>query len=247
MTGIEISLLVIGGLFMIGSFFVSEKLSGREINKLAELSDEELKKIIGNGIENANRSIDHVVEEKIEEASEKVEIAMERESNLKIAAISEYSDTVFESMKRTHDEIMFLYSMLNDKHTEMTALTGDLQRLAANVRNLQETMQSQIDSLPVVMVEPTKTQAASMVSYIEKTEYTEQVKTADEMSATEAMMGIAEQISEIADDDSKAENHNDMILLLHKEGLSKVEIAKRLNLGVGEVSLVIGLYKGDEK
>lgn len=247
MTGIEISLLVIGCLFMIASFFISEKLSGKEINKLAELSDEELKKIIGNGIENASRSIDYVVEEKIEEASEKVEIAMERESNLKIAAISEYSDTVFEAMKRTHDEIMFLYSMLNDKHSEMTSLTGDLQRLAANVRNLQEVTQSQIASLPVALVEPTKTQAASMVSYIEKTDATENFRVTDDMSATEAMLGIAEQISEIADDDLKAENHNDMILLLHKEGLSKVEIAKKLNLGIGEVSLVIGLYKGDEK
>ena len=45
----------------------------------------------------------------------------------------------------------------------------------------------------------------------------------------------------------EAINHNDMILDLHKEGLSKVEIAKKLNLGVGEVSLVIGLYKGEEE
>lgn len=246
MTGIEISLLVIGSLFMIGSFFISEKLSGKEISKLAELSDEELKRIIGKGIEDANRQIDHVVEEKIEEASEKVEIAMERESNLKIAAISEYSDTIFEGMKRTHDEIMFLYSMLTDKHAEMTTLTGDLQRLAANVRNLQETTQSQIDSLPVVMVEPNITQAASMVSYIEKTDCADGVLAGDSKT-TEAMQGIAEQISDIADGDAQAENHNDMILLLHKEGLSKVEIAKRLNLGVGEVSLVIGLYKGDVK
>lgn len=247
MTGIEISLLVAGCLFMLVSFFISEKLSGKEIDKLAELSDEELKKIIGSGIENANRSIDYVVQEKIEEASEKVEIAMERESNLKIAAISEYSDTVFEVMKRTHDEIMFLYSMLNDKHSEMTSLTGDLQRLAANVRNLQEITQSQMESLPVALVEPTKTQAASMVSYIEKSDVAEHVKSVDDISATEAIMGLSGQISEIEDDDAQAENHNDMILLLHKEGLSKVEIAKRLNLGVGEVGLVIGLYKGDKK
>ena len=45
----------------------------------------------------------------------------------------------------------------------------------------------------------------------------------------------------------RVENHNDMILSLHKEGMSKVDIARKLNLGVGEVSLVIGLYKGDEK
>ena len=35
MTGIEIALLLIGCVFMVGSFFVSEKLSGTEINRIA--------------------------------------------------------------------------------------------------------------------------------------------------------------------------------------------------------------------
>ena len=65
---------------------------------------------------------------------------MEKESNEQIMQIHEYSETVMESMKKTHDEIMFLYSMLNDKHTEMTSMTGDLQRLAADIRNLQENL-----------------------------------------------------------------------------------------------------------
>lgn len=39
-------------------------------------------------------------------------------------------------------------------------------------------------------------------------------------------------------------NNNDKILLLHKEGKSNVAIAKELGLGVGEVSLVLNLYKG---
>ena len=141
MTGIEIALLVIGCVFMIASFFVSEKLSGKEINRIAELSDNELKRIIGKGMETAASRIEAVVDNKVEEVSEKAEIALERESNLKIMAIEEYSGTVIDGMKKTHDEIMFLYSMLNDKHTELTSLTGDLQRLAANIRNLQEGMQ----------------------------------------------------------------------------------------------------------
>ena len=33
---------------------------------------------------------------------------------------------------------MFLYSMLNDKHTELTGMAADLQRLAADVRSLEE-------------------------------------------------------------------------------------------------------------
>ena len=46
MTTIEIILLLVGCVFMIGSFFISEKLSSSELNKIAELSEDELKKII---------------------------------------------------------------------------------------------------------------------------------------------------------------------------------------------------------
>ena len=40
------------------------------------------------------------------------------------------------------------------------------------------------------------------------------------------------------------ENNNDKILRLYKEGMSNVDIAKGLGLGVGEVKLVINLFKG---
>ena len=39
MTTIEIILLLVGCVFMIGSFFISEKLSSSELNKIAELSE----------------------------------------------------------------------------------------------------------------------------------------------------------------------------------------------------------------
>lgn len=231
MTGIELALLLIGCVFMIGSFFVSERLSGTEINRIAELSDNELKRIIGKGMESAESQIDMVVDDKVEEVAEKVEIALERESNMKIMVIDEYSDTVMESMKKTHDEIMFLYSMLNDKHTEMTSLTGDLQRLAANIRNMQDGMQQSGENLKA-----TKSVETTSENYLEKAAATKEVYEAAIEEKEEKMEFFGEAV-----------NHNDMILALHREGLSKVEIAKKLNLGVGEVSLVIGLYKGEEE
>ena len=231
MTGIEVALLLIGCVFMVGSFFVSERLSGAEINRIAELSDHELKRIIGKGMENAESQIDMVVEDKAEEVAEKVEIALERESNMKIMAINEYSDTVMDSMKKTHDEIMFLYSMLNDKHTEMTSLTGDLQRLAANIRNMQENAMQ-----PRETYQAAKSVETTNENYLEKAAAAKEVYEAA-VSEKEEKMEFFEETA----------NHNDMILALHKEGYSKVEIAKKLNLGVGEVSLVIGLYKGEEE
>lgn len=239
MTVIEILLLIIGCVFMIASFFVSEKLSAKEIDRIAELSDTELKSIVKKGMESASVKIDEVVQKKVEEASEKVEIAMERESNLKIMAIEDYSDTVIDSIKKTHEENMFLYSMLNDKHTELTSLTGNLQRLAANVRNLQETIPSQ-EERP----KPT-------VFYSQNTE--------EEMGVNEMHLALMEEkvqeqkiipaehyFERHSEESFEKESNNDRILALYKQGFDKVEIARKLSLGVGEVSLVIGLYRGEE-
>ena len=41
-------------------------------------------------------------------------------------------------------------------------------------------------------------------------------------------------------------NKNEQILNLHKEGKSDVEIAKALDCGLGEVRLVLGLYKEEQ-
>ena len=46
------------------------------------------------------------------------------------------------------------------------------------------------------------------------------------------------------DNSANGENNNDRILSLHKKGMSNIDIAKELGLGVGEVKLVINLFKG---
>ena len=250
MTMIEIILLLVGCVFMIGSFFISEKLSSSELNKIAELSEDELKKIIESEVNNAGTQMDEVIEQKIEEAGEQAERAMEKESNEQIMQIHEYSETVMESMKKTHDEIMFLYSMLNDKHTEMTSMTGDLQRLAADIRNLQENLSAKAGTSirkPVaeshVVQQPVMKQNAVVQLMTE---------TIDVQPEPEVQVNRFQEIQEPEQKTEKPETadaqgmSNDMILKLYEQGLSKVEIAKQLGRGLGEVNLVIELYKGDE-
>ena len=235
---------------MIGSFFISEKLSSSELNKIAELSEDELKKIIEREVNNAGTQMDDVIEQKIEEAGEQAERAMEKESNEQIMQIHEYSETVMESMKKTHDEIMFLYSMLNDKHTEMTSMTGDLQRLAADIRNLQENLSAKAGTSirkPVaeshVVQQPVMKQNAVVQPMTE---------TIDVQPEPEVQVNRFQEIQEPEQKTEKSETadaqgmSNDMILKLYEQGLSKVEIAKQLGRGLGEVNLVIELYKGDE-
>lgn len=250
MTTIEIILLLVGCVFMIGSFFISEKLSSSELNKIAELSEDELKKIIEREVNNAGTQMDDVIEQKIEEAGEQAERAMEKESNEQIMQIHEYSETVMESMKKTHDEIMFLYSMLNDKHTEMTSMTGDLQRLAADIRNLQENLSAKAGtSIRKPVAESHVAQQPVMKQNAVVQPMTE---TIDVQPEPEVQVNRFQEIQEPEQKTEKPETadaqgmSNDMILKLYEQGLSKVEIAKQLGRGLGEVNLVIELYKGDE-
>lgn len=236
MTGVAWILLLIGVVFMIGSFFVTEKLSPSELNQIAELSEEELKRIIDRGLKNAETRIEDAIDEQVDQSSEKVDRSLEKVTNDKIMAISEYSDTVIESMNKTHNEIMFLYSMLNDKHTELTGMAADLQRLAADVRSLEEKA-----PLTAPQAAPERAAAVSAASAVTPVP----VETAD---TTERDMAAApaEQKEEMPEtEETKQEGLHAEILKLKKLGMTEVQIAKKLGIGIGEVRLVNGLYRGE--
>lgn len=247
MTGVEWMLLLIGAVFMIGSFFVTEKLSPSELNQIAELSEDELKKIIERGMNNARGRIDDQIEEQLDASMEKVDRALEKETNSKIMAISDYSDTVLESMNKTHNEIMFLYSMLNDKHTELTGMVSELQRLAADVRNLEENMNvSSVTDASANIVTANPTVAAMQMAKKAAAEAPVAAGTvnADSMPEEEKKE-TAESVQKVPEKQTERASVQRQILALHKKGLSDVEIARNLGMGVGEVRLVIGLYRGE--
>lgn len=253
MTGVELLLLLIGSIFMVGSFFITEKLSPSELNKIAELSEGELKKMIERGLLDAGARIEDAIDEQIAASSDKVDRALEKETNEKIMAISEYSDTVIEGMNKTHNEIMFLYSMLNDKHAELTGMVSDLQRLAADVRNLEENLpqmtppatQAQMPvRTPIQRERPVK--AAETPAGAVKAS----LVNAGGVKADRAQIGSQDkkapegQSAQAAEEADKNRIHKE-ILALHKEGLTEIQIARKMKMGIGEVRLVIGLYRGE--
>ena len=233
MTGVEWILLLIGSVFMIGSFFITEKLSPSELNKIAELSEEELKKIIERGLNNAKDRIEDSIDTQLDASMDKVDRALEKETNDKIMAISDYSDTVLESMNKTHNEIMFLYSMLNDKHTELTGMVSDLQRLAADIRNLEENHPAQ-----VVVETPGAPTSQAVSAMFDSEVITTETAYVEDTPISEGEIDETVRASE-------RDNINQEILAMHREGLSEIEIARKLGMGVGEVRLIIGLYRGE--
>lgn len=223
MTAIEIVLILVGIVFMIGSFFVTEKLSVRELEKIAELSEKEIKIIANRELSKASGQIEEQADSVVADSIGRIERSMDKQANEKIMEIGEYSDTVLENMNKTHNEIMFLYSMLNDKHTELTALAGNLTELSGEISSLETKVKTEIESV--------------------KAE-----DSAEEMSAQETMgeVSLIRAGEEKEPENEDMGNHNQRILELYKQGKSYVEIARELGLGLGEVKLVIELFRGEK-
>jgi len=222
MVAVEIVLILIGVVFLIGSFFVTERLSQKDLEQITLMSEADLKHIAEKQVKSIKSEVENSVEEIIDESLEITKRGLEKETNNKIMAVSEYSDTVMEEMNKTHNEIMFLYSMLNDKHTETADLVGDLQKYAKQIREFD--MEAAMAKMDL---------AANTVSNIENASNT--VVTPTNIEET--------QISDVdVEEIDKLQNKNEKILLLYKEGMNEVEIAKKLDCGLGEVRLVLGLY-----
>lgn len=148
MTTLEITLILVGIVFLIGSFMVKDKLSKNDLDKIADMSAEELKVITEKEIKNAELAIDGMLDEHIASKTDETKRNLEKETNSKILAINEYSDTVLDSINKSHNEIMFLYSMLNDKHEELTRLSGNIEKITAQAKKTFESVEaSKINNL----------------------------------------------------------------------------------------------------
>lgn len=241
MTALEITLIVIGVVFLVGSFFVSDKLSQKDVDQIAKMSEEELRVILDRQLEKAKAEIQNAIETGIDETTEETKRALEKETNDKINGISEYSDTVLESINKSHNEIMFLYSMLNDKHKDLTDLAANLQKLTANLHDVEQQMtektlraQARLQQPEPIIEKPAKVQKKEIP--VEKKVKSESIKKAVEVRKKPE-----------TDTEINEKNDNDAILRLHAEGKSDVEIAKLLDRGLGEVRLVIGLHRGEDR
>lgn len=240
MSTLEICLLVVGIVLMIASFFITEKLSNSELNKLSELSTEEMQKILERSLNDAQMKVDNMVDQVIDHSIEKsmevVERALDKETNEKMRVLTEYSDTVLQSINKTHNEVMFLYSMLNDKHSELTKYAGNLAQLAIHLEELEQNIEKTVAESEEII---RKVQEAQQIQQIQQTP-----PSPEEVALGETSLEQSKAETELPEGGSL--NHNQMILEKYREGRSAIEIAKALGLGVGEVRLVIGLFREEE-
>lgn len=236
MTAIEICLVAAGLVLMVGSFFVTEKLSPDELDKIAKLSQEEIAHIVDKEIAASHDKVQEQLETELEEVLEKLDRESDKETNEKIMAISEYSDTVIESINKSHNEIMFLYSMLGDKHKEMIDFSNEIQQ---RVENLQKIVTEE-------MVQETLYKAKEEH---ENSQILMESVTENNKNMLEEVQAVSDEAEEETGEVEKEQpaDSNEQILELRRQGMSEVEIAKELGLGLGVVRLVIDLYEKEEQ
>lgn len=231
MTALQIILLVIGLVFLVGSFFVSEKLSSSDLEEMKKMSQQEIKVILDKELQSADSTIEEKIQGKLDDVIEDLERKSDKETNDKIMAISEYSDTVLNSMNKSHEEIIFMYDMLNDKQERITEIVKEMQAMESAITQMEEALDEKIEQVE-----------EEVQRQIELTKVKEEMPTEPEISMEEALQT---QLS--AKEEDKTLGDNQEILSLFNEGMTEVDIAKKLGRGLGEIKLVLGLFSEGAK
>lgn len=271
MTVTEIFMIIVGGVIFVVSFFIPERKEKQTVRDNSYLQ-EQMQEMVATEIKDAKGQVREIVDETISYSVEKAERAMERLTNEKISAVSEFSETVLNDINKNRDEVMFLYDMLNDKQANLKEAVeqANITTKQANRINeaLKESLQYQEEETAVQVTER-KEETETFVPFgalnVEKIEIPDEItkevdnskadtketkkntkKKANQASGMKAAAEVGKKQPDITFDGSGTNkmNKNELILEMHRMNKSNVTIAKELGLGVGEVKLVIDLYSG---
>ena len=233
----EIVLLMVGAVVFILSFVLPVKKE--EISEETQaVAKEEIKTMISKEMDNVRAHVDDVVEEAVGYAVEKTERSLERLTNEKIMAVNEYSDTVLQEIHKNHEEVMFLYDMLNDKHTNLKNTVSEVNK---TVKEAEATVTSfQKLSVETITEETVNTDAVVIPAKDKEAPKPEKKQKSAVKAVKETKTGQDAVL--VPEAGNIGTNKNEQILELYRQGKSNVVIAKTLGLGVGEVKLVIDLY-----
>jgi hypothetical protein len=231
MNPLEIALIIIGIVVILISCVLVDKsqkasthASGRVYSMDGTITEEEKAQLLDK------------MEELLAEASEEVIIrtddTLSKISNEKIIAVNEFSDQILEKINRNHEEVVFLYNMLNDKEKDLKLAVKEIDTIKNKVQDIFQS----------------KSKAENAVKPVRDTKAQQTEKITSQASKLEKPLKTIpdsfENGSEAVLSGNLGSNSNSQILALYAHGKSVIEISKLLDLGQGEVKLVIDLFKG---
>lgn len=238
MLGTEIFLCIAGAIIIILTVVFSEFLGTKPENTIdRELIDKTTKDIVHKEVEG---QLNDVIDEKIEETEGKMDKIM----NEKLLAIGSYSDNVLEDIKKNHTEVMFLYNMLGEKEETLKNTIRDIEALKTSIKQMAVVNDFAKASNARKNIKVTDSNKQTVNIKKEKAEDIKQEKS-EEQKINDISYEEDNNIIKISEKNEEI-NNNQKILELYKKGMSNMEIAKELGLGLGEVKLVIGLFDNNK-
>lgn len=242
MTGMEIFLIMAGIIAIVGSFVFSERLEKADTNTgnvMDKLNEEAIQKKV-------DEAVDSILDEKVEAT----EVRIEKILNEKIMTVGEYSDNVISDISKSHDEVMFLYGMLNDKEKDIKKAVIDVENLKKSIKQKEHARLQAADAEEDDIKEEERSRDGKAGGVKADTQVRENMNGQNSVeepkefkitvgSPAPKNSGVAMSAREVRE----KSNNNKRILDLYKQGRTSIEIAKELKLGLGEVRLVIDLYK----
>lgn len=228
MSSLEIALIIIGIIIIFISCRLVDKKQKAEIAVAGKPISLETALT-----ENDKMQLMDKMKEMLSEVSEEIIVrtddSLSSISNEKIMAVNEFSDQILEKINRNHEEVVFLYNMLNDKEKELKAVVKEID---ASKKKVQEIMELKANTAKSEPVKNVKSQA-NVKPVAEERE--KAVKKPIPKGNPDQELPVLQNLSM---------NNNEQILALYSKGKSIMEISKLLSLGQGEVKLVIDLFKG---
>ncbi len=165
-------------------------------------------------------------------------------------AVSEYSDTVLGQIHKNHEETVFLYDMLNSKHVSLKGTVAEVDRALKEARGTLGDLEKTVEELAVVKEQSVSASGAwhpAPQAVLQEVRESAPAAAGAEAEDIQEESGLAENSLHDSGEEKQDENGNDRILELYKQGMPAVEIARNLGRGVGEVKLVIDLFRGQQR
>jgi hypothetical protein len=252
-------MILIGIAFVIVSFIVSENLfeNNKDNDKTAFPSIDENYQFSEREQQIIKRKIEDVIANHAKDIIYDTNESLSNMANEKTMALGDYAVAVCDEIEKNHKEVMFLYSMLDDKQKEIMKTVKDVDNVKSEVKSMINEAESIEHNNVVKQQEEVNPHQDVQQERNEDVNF-DSLNEADEGSLDEdaSNVGMDDIFAEIdrtdidfdevlEEDFNQNANSNDIILEMYRNGNSVVSIAKELGLGVGEVKLVIDLYQGE--
>ena len=220
MGAMEVFLIITAVIVIAVSFCIKEKSDKNEDEKKS--GQDEVKAVTQEMIK---EEIQNQLAMISDDMLENTEAKLDKIANQKIMAVGNYSEDVLKNIEENRNEVMFLYNMLNDKETTLKNTVRDIEAVKVSVRKMADNVENDVQGWE---------------NEIKLSQEEETVPAEDKKEQPSQ-----ENVLEMEDAEEEDQRSNkEKILELYRQGKSNIEIAKQLNLGVGEVNLVLGLFKG---